>query len=361
MQQSAVRAVETLERAKQHCEDWFVSQGEEIENIFFKHVASGGQSDVYKCESLSENYDPSVVAIKMYQRPWEFNITEREIIDTAMGNVDVGPKIYKFLQTGKIEQFLDDMRTFEWIEPEDDPDDWGHGGCFECAEEEVFNQTAILMARFHLANQIETDLNSIPEKYEKEIWPWNTRLVYDHLSQPWFTDDGQDRAVARRLGISPSQMEDEWRWIESLYKDDSDIEVTFCHNDIHSENMMVGIGPYVAESHMLIDFDNAAWGYRGFEFNYFFVNLPNFPKDAELMMFLESYQNEYRRICDTVGSCEVPSLAQLEHDVRKTRPYGTMQRLMFLKTITWLIFDKDVESYIESLKYFNREIGTPFP
>ena len=58
------------------------------------------------------------------------------------------------------------------------------------------------------------------------------------------------------------------------------------------------------------------------------------------MMFLESYQKEYRRICDVVGSCQEPSLAQLEHEVRKTRPYGTMQRLMFMKTITWLIFDK---------------------
>ena len=37
--------------------------------------------------------------------------------------------------------------------------------------------------------------------------------------------------------------------------------------------MMVAEGPYVAESHMLIDFDNAAWGYRGFEFNYFFVQV----------------------------------------------------------------------------------------
>ena len=55
-------------------------------------------------ELFSGNYDPSVVVIKMYQRPWEFNITEREIIDTAMGNVDVGPKIYKFLPTGKIEE-----------------------------------------------------------------------------------------------------------------------------------------------------------------------------------------------------------------------------------------------------------------
>ena len=53
---------------------------------------------------FSGNYDPSVVAVKMYQRPWEFNITEREIIDTAMGNADVGPKIYTFLPTGKIEE-----------------------------------------------------------------------------------------------------------------------------------------------------------------------------------------------------------------------------------------------------------------
>ena len=33
---------------------------------------------------------------------------------------------------------------------------------------------------------------------------------------------------------------------------------------------MVAEGPYLADSHMLIDFDNAAWGYRGFDFNYHF-------------------------------------------------------------------------------------------
>merc|ERR1719443_1335902 len=110
-----------------------------------------------------------------------------------MGNVNVGPIIYKFLPTGKIEQFLDNMRTFPWIEPDDTGENWGYGGCFECAEEEVANQTAILMARFHLANQIETDLNFIPERYEEQIWPWNTRLVYEHLSQPWYTENGQER------------------------------------------------------------------------------------------------------------------------------------------------------------------------
>ena len=87
-------------------------------------------------------------------------------------------------------------------------------------------------------------------------------------------------------------------------------------------------------------------------------------------MFLQSYQKEYTRICNIVGSCQEqeypdrteywlqlcmvyklpiggpdipsqpPTLAQLEHEVRKTRPYGAMQRLMFMKTITWLIWDK---------------------
>ena len=42
------------------------------------------------------------------------------------------------------------------------------------------------------------------------------------------------------------------------------------HNDIHLENMMVAEGPYLTDSHMLIYFDNAVWGYRGFDFNYHF-------------------------------------------------------------------------------------------
>ena len=53
VQQSAVFAdPDTVDLAKEHCESWFVSQGEQIENIIFKYIASGGQSDIYKCESL---------------------------------------------------------------------------------------------------------------------------------------------------------------------------------------------------------------------------------------------------------------------------------------------------------------------
>ena len=52
IQQTTVRAVDTEETAKYHCEEFYVAQGETVESIFFEYVASGGQSDVYKCESL---------------------------------------------------------------------------------------------------------------------------------------------------------------------------------------------------------------------------------------------------------------------------------------------------------------------
>ena len=52
IEQATVGAVETEETAKQHCEEFYVEQGENLDNIFFEYVASGGQSDVYKCESL---------------------------------------------------------------------------------------------------------------------------------------------------------------------------------------------------------------------------------------------------------------------------------------------------------------------
>ena len=61
---------------------------------------------------------------------------------------------------------------------------------------------------------------------------------------------GPDRPGKPWLGISPRQMEDEWRWIESLYVDDSDLEITFWlvfilghHQSERSKDMKVG-GPH---------------------------------------------------------------------------------------------------------------------
>ena len=52
---------------------------------------------------------------------------------------------------------------------------------------------------------------------------------------------------------------------------------------------MVEIGPYVAESHILIDYDNSVWGYRGFDFNYFFVQVST--TQAQKTMLVKRLKN----------------------------------------------------------------------
>ena len=36
-------------RAKEHCENFYFHLGATIDEVFFSYLASGGQSDVYKC------------------------------------------------------------------------------------------------------------------------------------------------------------------------------------------------------------------------------------------------------------------------------------------------------------------------
>ena len=218
-------------RAKEHCENFFIHLGATIDEISFSYLTSGGQSDVYKCGVTNDEIEPDKVAIKMYQRPWEMNVTELEIIDTAMGEAGVGAKIYQFYSTGKIEEFLDDYRNFEWIDNPEDKNDWGHAGCFECMEPDAYRQMARLFARFHTAHYVSPSLNELELKYDTKIWPWNTHLARDHLMQDVYQEDGKPRFIARRLGIAASQLPNEYDWAQMLY-DTIDASIIFSHRFI---------------------------------------------------------------------------------------------------------------------------------
>ena len=87
---------------------------------------------------------PLKVAIKVHRRPWAFDSEKQEIIERAMSNVYVGPKILKYFDGGKIEEFLGGKRHFDWTESE---------GCTDCRDERVLKQTAVLLARMHYAPQ----------------------------------------------------------------------------------------------------------------------------------------------------------------------------------------------------------------
>ena len=61
-----------------------------------------------------------------------------------MSNVHVGPKILRYFQDGKIEEYLGEKRHFEWSE---------NDGCIESRNDAVLKQTAVLLARMHYAPQ----------------------------------------------------------------------------------------------------------------------------------------------------------------------------------------------------------------
>ena len=85
---------------------------------------------------------PFKVAVKIHRKPWAFDSENQEIIERAMSNVHVGPKILKYFEGGKIEEYLGEKRHFEWFENE---------GCIDCRDEAVLKQTACLLARMHYA------------------------------------------------------------------------------------------------------------------------------------------------------------------------------------------------------------------
>jgi len=39
---------------------------------------------------------------------------------------------------------------------------------------------------------------NIPERFDTEIWPWNTKLVIEHLNQEWFQAEFQIVSRSRK-------------------------------------------------------------------------------------------------------------------------------------------------------------------
>ena len=72
------------------------------------------------------------------------------------------------------------------------------------------------------------------------------------------------------MGWTYEEFRFEVDWTEKLirnYHNDSEIPV-LCHNDPHPGNMMIDDDDYTGDSFVLIDYDNANYGYRAFDWAY---------------------------------------------------------------------------------------------
>ena len=52
-------------------------------------------------------------------------------------------------------------------------------------DSEIQNVVAKKMARLHTASESEVPVDATV--YETSIWPWNTKLVYQHLTQDFYS------------------------------------------------------------------------------------------------------------------------------------------------------------------------------
>lgn len=100
----------------------------------------------------------------------------------------------------------------------------------------------------------------------------------------------------------------------------------FSHNDPHNGNIMIdndendNLRP---DTMMLIDFDNAAWGYRAWDIDYYFSKWPVWPTTAVMEDFVEAYLEEFNQNGVNLTKDE------LMLELRYHQPYVLLEQMLF--------------------------------
>lgn len=74
---------------------------------------------------------------------------------------------------------------------------------------------------------------------------------------------------------------------------------------------------------MLIDYDNAAWGYRAWDINYYFSKWFAWPTEAVMEDFIDAYLLELNKNENVMTPAEVMT------EIRNHQPYVLMEQMLF--------------------------------
>ena len=206
------------------------------------------------------------------------------------------------------------------------------------ADPRIYTRVAKTIARINL---IPHSIVPLSIKYNDcEYWNWNTNCTYEHLTE---TMSNADVAlVAGQLGIPKSEMENEYRWItEMVHK--STNEMYLSHNDLHGDNMMISVNPDGSidpDTLQVIDFDNAEFGRRAWDFEYYFAHVNPSVTDEEMDDFLLAYLSVWNE-----ESSKQSTLEELRFETEHYRPYVLMEQMLFSTRLNFDIPQFMVDSY----------------
>ena len=135
--------------------------------------------------------------------------------------------------------------------------------------------------------------------------------------------------VALRLGIPESEMDNEFKWITEIVQEGAPDKMFFCHNDPHGGNMMIHVdddGKADSSTYQLIDFDNAEFGFRAWDFEYYFSHIPIELTGEQIDEFLLSYLSVYNELNERKYTLE-----EIRSETEHHRPYVLMEQMLFVR------------------------------
>jgi len=342
------------EYAQYQCEKFYAERnlhGYGIETTFH---GEGGQGRVWIC--ATRHPDASIkmekVALKLYRYPETFNWTEMAMTVSAVEEYDVGPEVYHLDYASeitlrpvvKIEQLVPVFGNGAWREESRDV------GENRLDRPSMYRAYGTELAKLH-----SIPYDALPKRKTFEVnyvklgpvyqWAamahWNTMHVYDYLTQPVFASS--KAKLNRILQRTDEEMDREFKWLEKRVRESSG-PIVLCHNDPHGSNMRVD-GNFMnpdPETYTLIDFDNAEYGYRAWDFSYYFTHLGQWPSIEQQRDLFESYTTQWNKLND-----ENLSVENLLKEMEEIAPYTIMQEMLFMNLVFGVTPTKLIQSYID--------------
>merc|ERR1712227_191484 len=77
------------------CQGFYADLGVSKDDVTNEQIAGGGQGYVFRC-ATTEDVEPSVTAMKYYYTVEDKNMTELELVNTALNDAGVRPTLYKW-------------------------------------------------------------------------------------------------------------------------------------------------------------------------------------------------------------------------------------------------------------------------
>jgi len=244
------------------CREFYASREVDSSDVNNDYVANGGQGIVFRCWTTRTDVNPQETASKVYFDTSYMNMTQLELVNTAVNQTGVRPTLYMFHEYGYIEEWLGDYKDF-------------NSGKVSMKLWEVEKEVANRLALVH-----STEVEGIPKDSHVtgEAW-WNTRTVKLHfgiLENVLSTEEKWNRVLGW-FGWDREEYENNVEWVHNLINDFHPRRERphLCHNDPHGGNMMVKVNDTTGETLKLIDYDNTSYGYRAFDWSYYLIHSTN--------------------------------------------------------------------------------------